>query len=59
MVNSFGFKGILCFINLANIIIDLFREQRYDFRTLLLSVNSGDDFRQLSPKGPDGNAEPQ
>ena len=59
IVNSLGFKDILCFLNFANIIIDLFREQGYDCCTLPLSVDSGDDFRQLSPKGRDGIAEMQ
>ena len=59
MVNSVGFKDILCFLNLASIIIDLFCEQGYNSCILLLSANSGGDFRQLFPRGCDRIAEPQ
>ena len=59
MVNSFGFKGILCFLNLANIIVNLLRKQRYYSCPIFLSADSGDNFRQLSLKGREGIAERQ
>ena len=59
IVNSLGCKDILCFLNLVNIIIDLFRDQGCNSFTFLISVNSGDDFRQLSPKGQGRIAESQ
>lgn len=48
IVNSFGCKGIRCFLNLSNIIVNLLREQGNSIYTLLLSVDSGGDFRRLS-----------
>ena len=50
IVNSFGCKGVRRFLNLASIILNLFREQGNSIYTLLLSVSSGGDFRQLSER---------
>jgi len=58
IVNSLGFKGILCLLSLAIININLFREQLCSSCTLLLSVNPGDNFRQLSAKAPARSAGP-
>jgi hypothetical protein len=59
IVNSLGCKDILCFLNLANIISTSFVSKSCKSFTLLSSVNSRGDFRQLSPKGQGGSADPQ
>jgi hypothetical protein len=51
MVNSLGFKGSLRFFNPAKIIVNSFLEQGDSNCTLLLSVNSGSNFRELSKWG--------
>ena len=50
MVNSLGFRGNLAFFSLANIIVNAFCGPKNRNHTLLLSANSGGDFRRLSPK---------
>jgi len=50
-VNNVGFKDSLRFFTLAEIIVNSLRKPCSDLCTLLLSANSGIDFRKLSWKG--------
>jgi hypothetical protein len=50
MVNNAGFSGNLRFFNLTEIIVNSLRKQFSTLHTLLLSTNSGTNFRQLSQK---------
>ena len=45
IVNSAGFNNSLCFFTFADIINHQFHKRRQSSRTILLSANSGKDFR--------------